>query len=36
MVVICYANYIIDYDGGTSEMSNAALHIKLDTNSKEK
>ena len=36
MVVICYVNDIIEYNGRTQERSNAPLHMKQDTTSIEK
>ena len=35
-VAICYASLIIESDIRTTELSNAALHIKQDTISIEK
>ena len=35
MVVICYASDIMEYDRRTSELSDAPLHMKQDTNSIE-
>ena len=33
MVVICYASDVTEYDKRASELSNAILHMKQDTNS---
>ena len=31
MMVICYATDVIEYDRGTTELSNAPLHITQET-----
>ena len=36
MVVVCYASDVKAHDRRTPELTNAALHIKLDANSIEK
>ena len=36
IVVGCYISDSTEYDGRISELSNAALHMKLDANSAEK
>ena len=36
MMVICYARDAIEYDKRISDLSNAALHMKRDTNNTQK